>query len=228
MNNPAIFVIDDEAPIRKLLEITLESNGFKVMQAINGKEGIIASANHPPDLIVLDIGLPDINGQNVLKQLREWYKKPIIILSVQSSENDIVTALDNGANDYLIKPFRTMELLARLRTALRASVSNESNPIIACNNLHIDLSTRIVKKNNELVKLTSTEYNLLALLCKNEGKVLTHQFILKEVWGPSYTQQSQYLRVFIAQLRKKIEANPNEPQFITTESGVGYRFVLGN
>ncbi len=228
MINPTILVIDDEAQIRKLLQITLESNGFKTTYAITGKEGIIVAANHPPDLIILDIGLPDMNGQEVLKQLREWYQKPIIMLSVQSDEESIVTALDNGANDYLIKPFRTGELLARIKTTLRNNILTESNPVIIYKNLEINFSTRVVKKQNEIIKLTSTEYNLLSLLVKSEGRVLTHQFLLREVWGPGYIEQSQYLRVFIAQLRKKIETNSNIPEFIITESGIGYRFISGN
>ena len=228
MINPTILIIDDEAQIRKLLQITLESSGFKTTYAITGKEGIIIAANHPPDLIILDIGLPDINGQEVLKQLREWYQKPIIMLSVQSDEKNIVMALDNGANDYLIKPFRTGELLARIKTTLRNNILTESNPIVSYKNLEVNFSTRVVKKQNEIIKLTSTEYNLLSLLVKSEGKVLTHQFLLREIWGPSYIEQSQYLRVFIAQLRKKIEDNSNIPEFIITESGIGYRFVSGN
>lgn len=225
MNNPTILIIDDEAQIRKLLEITLESNDYKVMQAENGKEGILIAANHPPDLILLDIGLPNENGQEILKKLREWYSKPIIMLSVQSDEENIISALDNGANDYLVKPFRTGELLARIRTVLRNKMNTNDSTIIQCNNIQIDLTARTVKKNNEPLKLTTTEYALLILLAKNEGKVLTHQFLLKQIWGPGYIEQSQYLRVFVAQLRKKIELDPNHPQIIVTESGVGYRFV---
>jgi two-component system KDP operon response regulator KdpE len=225
MNNAEILVIDDEVQIRKLLEITLQSNDYKVTEASTAHEGIIMAANHPPDLILLDLGLPDENGHTVLKKLREWYTKPIIILSVQSSEDDIVTALDNGANDYLVKPFRTGELLARIRTVLRSASSEEENPVISCNDLEIDLSLRTIKKNDEQIKLTATEYSLLALLVKNEGKVLTHQYLLRQVWGPGFINQSQYLRVFIAQLRKKIEDDANAPKHIITESGVGYRFV---
>jgi two-component system KDP operon response regulator KdpE len=225
MNSAEVLIIDDEAQIRKLLEITLESNDFKVNQAVNGKEGRITAANHPPDLILLDLGLPDENGHYVLKKLREWYTKPVIILSVQSNEEDIVKALDNGANDYLVKPFRTGELLARIRSVMRGANPQETKHAIDCGNFQIDLSARIVKKNNEIIKLTATEYTLLALFAKNEGKVLTHQYLLKQVWGPGYINQSQYLRVFIAQLRKKIEKDPNRPEHIITESGVGYRFV---
>jgi two-component system KDP operon response regulator KdpE len=225
MNKPEILVIDDELQICKLLEITLESNDFNVTLAHNGKEGIITAANHPPDLILLDLGLPDMSGHDVLKKLREWYYKPILILSVQNDEVNVVKALDNGANDYLSKPFRTGELLARIRTALRSStVNNDENILITCGNLTIDFASRIIKKNGEIIKLTSTEYALLALLAKHEGRVLTHQFLLMQVWGPGYINQSQYLRVFIAQLRKKIENDPNKPEFIVTASGVGYRF----
>jgi two-component system KDP operon response regulator KdpE len=225
MNSAEILVIDDEVQIRKLLEITLQSNDYKVNEAASARDGLIKAANHPPDMILLDLGLPDENGHSVLKKLREWYNKPIIILSVQSSEEDIVKALDNGANDYLIKPFRTGELLARIRSVLRSATSEEENPIISSGDLKIDLTLRIVKRKNEIVKLTATEYTLLSLFAKNEGKALTHQYLLREVWGPGYISQSQYLRVFIAQLRKKIENDPNRPELIVTESGVGYRFV---
>lgn len=226
MNSPTILVIDDESQIRKLLEITLDSNGYKTVFASNAKEGILMAANHPPDLIVLDLGLPDDDGQNVLVQLREWFVNPIIILSVKSAESEIVKALDNGANDYLTKPFRTQELLARIRAALRNQSVVTQEPIVNIDAIQIDFSARIVKVNNEIVKLTATEYTLLTLLVKNEGRVLTHQHILKEVWGPSYIDQTQYLRVFIAQLRKKIESDPNRPKYILTESGIGYRFNI--
>lgn len=225
MNNGfSILVIDDEIQIRKLLEISLEANEYKVHFAVNGKEAITMAANHQPDLILLDLGLPDEDGQLVLKKLREWFHNPIIILSVKSTEEEIVKALDNGANDYLTKPFRTQELLARIRTALRSKISNSNETIIVFGNNIIDFASRIVKVKNEIIKLTATEYNLLTLLIKNDGRVLTHQFILKEIWGQSYSEQTQYLRVFVAQLRKKIEDDPNRPKFIITESGVGYRF----
>ena len=211
--------------MRKLLEITLESNEYTVTLSPNAKEGLILAANHPPDLVILDLGLPDMDGHRVLEQLREWYSNPIVIVSVQSNEEDIIRALDNGANDYLIKPFRTGELLARIRSALRGKFTEENNPVIHCGDLQIDLSSRTVLRNDEPVKLTATEYTLFALLSKNEGKVLTHHYLLREVWGPGYINQSQYLRVFIAQLRKKIERDPNRPEIILTESGVGYRFV---
>lgn len=225
MNNAQILIIDDEAQIRKLLAIILQSNNYLVNEAVNARDGLIAAANHPPDLILLDLGLPDEDGQIVLKKLREWFTKPVMIISVLNSEEEIVTALDNGANDYIIKPFRAAELLARIRSALRLPANINDIPVINFNNLFIDLSARTVKKNNELVKLTATEYNLLALLAKNEGKVLTHHYLLNQIWGPSYINESQYLRVYIVQLRKKIEDDPNRPTHIITESGVGYRFI---
>jgi two-component system, OmpR family, KDP operon response regulator KdpE len=225
MNNTfSILVIDDESQIRKLLQITLEANGYKLLFAVNGKEGITMSASHQPDLILLDLGLPDENGQNVLVKLREWFQNPIIILTVKSGEEEIVKALDNGANDYLTKPFRTQELLARMRTALRQNTIQNAEPIASFGNVSIDLASRVVKVKNEILKLTATEYALLILLFKNDGRVLTHQYILKEIWGQSYSEQTQYLRVFVAQLRKKIEEDPNRPKYIITESGVGYRF----
>lgn len=220
----AILVIDDESQIRKLLEITLEANGYTVNFAANAKEGLIAAASHPPELIILDLGLPDDDGQNVLKQLREWYQNPIIILTVKNTEEEIVKALDNGANDYLAKPFRSQELLARIRTALRSVPGQQSEATISFGDVHIDFNSRVVKVSDEIIKLTATEYALLTLLIKNEGRVLTHQYLLKEVWGLSYSDQTQYLRVFIAQLRKKLENDPNRPKHILTESGVGYRF----
>jgi len=223
-NGFSILVIDDEIQIRKLLEISLEANDYRVNFAINGKEGIITAANYQPDLILLDLGLPDEDGQDVLVKLREWYQNPIIILSVKSTEDEIVKALDNGANDYLTKPFRTQELLARMRTALRMNTIQNNDPIASFGEISIDLVSRVVKVNNEIIKLTATEYSLLILLYKNDGRVLTHHYILKEIWGQSYSEQTQYLRVFVAQLRKKIEKDPNRPKYIITESGVGYRF----
>ena len=228
MSKAEILIIDDEPQIRKMLEITLQTNGYLSKSAVSAKEGLIMAANHPPELILLDLGLPDENGHMVLQKLRQWYTNPIIILSVQKNEEDIIKALDNGANDYLSKPFRTGELLARIRSALRDSISEEGDTTLNFNDLQIDLSTRMVKKNNQLVKLTSTEYNLLAILIKNEGKVLTHQYLLRAIWGPGFINQSQYLRVFIAQIRKKIETDANRPEYLLTESGVGYRFMFKN
>ncbi|HEY3406341.1 MAG TPA: response regulator [Ohtaekwangia sp.] len=224
MSSASVLVIDDEVQIRKLLTITLQSNEYRVQEASTAKEGLMLVASHPPDLILLDLGLPDENGHEVLRHLREWYSNPIIILSVQRDESDIVKALDNGASDYLVKPFRTGELLARIRSALRKNNSDENNPVAELGDITIDFAARSVKKNGSAIKLTATEYTLLALFAKNEGKVLTHQYLLNQVWGPSYRNESQYLRVFIAQLRKKIETDANRPAHIITESGVGYRF----
>lgn len=225
MNKAEILIIDDEPQIRKLLEITLQTNGYTVKASVSAKEGLIMAGNHPPELILLDLGLPDQSGHEVLQKLRKWYTAPIIILSVQKSEEEIIKALDNGANDYLSKPFRTGELLARIRSALRNAATEETDALLQYHTLQIDLNARTVKKENDLVKLTSTEYNLLALLAKNEGKVLTHHYLLRAIWGPGFINQSQYLRVFIAQLRKKIERDANRPEYLLTESGVGYRFV---
>jgi two-component system KDP operon response regulator KdpE len=220
-----ILIIDDEVQIRRLLEITLNLNGYKVSEASTAREGIVSAATQNPSLILLDLGLPDEDGLSVLRKLREWYQNPIIILSVRNSEEDIVKALDIGANDYLTKPFRTGELLARIRTALRLSQDKTgAGSILSFGPMTIDLAGHTAKKNNTLLKLTSTEFSLLALMARNSGKVLTHQYLLKEIWGHSYSDQTQYLRVFVAQLRKKIEDDPTHPYLIITEPGIGYRF----
>lgn len=222
--NETILIIDDELQIRRLLEITLSAYGYKIIQAVNGKEGLIDAATHHPDLIILDLGLPDIDGQEILIKLREWFYKPIIVLSVRNSEEDIIKALDNGANDYLTKPFRTGELLARVRAAIRSGENKTDAEVLEFGSLIIDLSSHVARKNNAIIKLTATEFLLLSLLARNRGRVLTHQYILKEVWGYGYVEQTQYLRVFVAQLRKKIEDNPPKPKLLITESGIGYRF----
>ena len=225
MLKETILLIEDEPQIRRLLAITLESNDYKVLQASTGKEGILLAANHSPDLILLDIGLPDISGHEVLKELRLWFNKSIIMLSVQNSENDIVSALDNGATDYLSKPFRSAELLARIRSAIRNNNPKNLSNWLVFDEIEIDLVGHTVKKNKELLKLTATEFNLLVVLAKNEGRVLTHQFLLKEIWGVGAQLETQYLRVFVGTLRKKIEDDPNRPKHVLTESGVGYRFI---
>jgi two-component system KDP operon response regulator KdpE len=225
MSKGEVLIIDDEVQIRKLLHITLESNDYKVVEAGTGKEGLALAAQRHPDLILLDIGLPDESGQTILQKLREWFGKPIIVVSVQNDESEIVRALDNGANDYLVKPFRTGELLARMRSSLREATKDHEVVVFEFEDLFIDFVSRILKVQGVPVKLTSTEYSLLIMLVKNEGKVLTHHYLLRSIWGPGYIDQSQYLRVFIAQLRKKIEKDPNRPHYIQTESGVGYRFV---
>ncbi len=223
-DNMNILIIDDEVQIRRLLEISLSTYGFNTFFAATGKDGLVAAATHSPALIILDLGLPDIDGMKLLQSLREWYTKPVIILSVRNSEDDIIKALDGGANDYLTKPFRSGELIARIRAAIRLSEEKKDTPLMEFGTLVIDMLNHVVRKKGEIIKLTSTEYSLLTLLAKNSGRVLTHQFILKEVWGYGYLEQTQYLRVFIAQLRKKIEDNPSSPTLLITESGIGYRF----
>lgn len=221
-----ILIIDDEVQIRRLLEITLSANGFKISEASTGKEGLALASQNQPELIILDLGLPDMDGFGVLKRLREWYTKPIVILSVRNAEDDIVRALDSSANDYLTKPFRTGELLERIRSAIRQNKLPEGSPVMSFGNIKIDLDKHIAYRNDEILKLTSTEFSLLALLAKNSGRVLTHQYILKEIWGIGQIEQTQYLRVFIAQIRKKIEKDPSKPCLLVTESGIGYRFGI--
>lgn len=223
-DNKAILIIDDEVQIRRLLEISLSTYGFSTLFASTGKEGLVAAATHSPALVILDLGLPDMDGMKLLQSLREWFTKPVIVLSVRNSEDDIIQALDGGANDYLTKPFRSGELVARIRAAIRLSEEKKDSPVLEFGSLTMDLLNHVVRRNGEIVKLTSTEYSLLTLLAKNSGRVLTHQFILKEIWGYGYLEQTQYLRVFIAQLRKKIEEDPSNPALLITESGIGYRF----
>lgn len=225
-NQQTILIIDDENQIRKILKITLESNGYRVIESETAQDGITKTAMHQPNAIILDLGLPDDDGQNVLKNLREWYKLPIIILSVKNSESEIIQALDSGADDYLTKPFNMGELLARLRNAFRHNSKEEVISIFRFKDIEVNFANRTVKKDDTLLKLTSTEYTLLVLLIQNRGKVLTHRYILEKVWGYGFTTETQYLRVYIAQLRKKIELDPTNPQIILTESGVGYRFVV--
>lgn len=225
MNKACILVIDDESSIRRLLKIIIEGAGYNFEEAQNGKEGLLLAANHPPQLVLLDIELPDINGHQLLKELRGWYSGPIIILSALDNEDDIVMALDSGATDYITKPFRTGELLARIRASIARFGQTQSEQLILINNLEINLTARIVKVEGNTIKLTSTEYNLLTLFVKNAGRVLTHHFILKEIWGVGYQEELQYLRVFVAGLRKKIEPSPTKPIYLITESGIGYRFI---
>ena len=220
---PVILIIDDEIQIRRLLELTLEPQDYSLKFALTGNEGMRMAATERPELIILDLGLPDMDGMSVLKAIREWATIPIIILSVRSAESDIVGCLTAGADDYLVKPFRTGELLARVRTALRHRTAIPDKEIFTMQNLTVDLSARLVKKGNEVLKLTATEYSLLALFVKNAGRVLTHRFILEQVWGPTYAEETQYTRIYVAQLRKKIEDDPSKPKMILTESGIGYR-----
>ncbi len=188
-----------------------------------GKEGVAKAASERPELIILDLGLPDLDGVEVLKKIREWSEVPVLVLTVRSSEKDIISCLDAGADDYLTKPFRTGELLARVRNALRHRPSVQEAPVFTVGDLQIDLSARTVKKGKENIKLTATEYALLALLVRNAGRVLTHNYILEQVWGPTFSEESQYTRVYVGQLRKKIEDDPANPKLIVTEAGIGYR-----
>ena len=222
---PNIIVVDDEPQIRKILRITLESNDYKVTTAENAEQATVVIGTMHPSLILLDLGLPDKDGLSFLKELREWCSVPIIILSVRNSEEDIVAALDLGADDYITKPFNTSELLARIRANLRKAQMPQET-VFRNSYLSIDFASHLVLKHNDEVKLTNTEYSLLLLFVKNIGKVLTHRYILKEIWGPSYVEHTQYLRVFVGQLRKKIEDEDAESKMIVTESGVGYRMQM--
>lgn len=221
-----ILVIDDEIQIRRLLQITLEAAGFKVHLAASGEEGIRQAAMARPEVIILDLGLQDADGIDILKKLRVWAEIPILILSVRASEQDIVAALDAGADDYLTKPFRTGELLARVRAALRHRQLTEEGTAFTSGSLFVDLAARVVKKKGEIIKLTPTEFALLALFVRNTGKVLTHRYILQQIWGPTFAEETQYSRVYVAQLRKKLEDNPNTPKLFVTESGIGYRLAV--
>ncbi len=222
---PLALVIDDELQIRRLLRVCLESNGYRVAEAATGRDGITEAAQRPPDVVLLDLGLPDMEGVAVLKRLREWSHVPVVVLSVRDREEDKIAALDNGADDYVTKPFSTGELLARLRVAQRHATPSSEATVFHSGPLEVDLAARVVKRKGEEVKLTATEYNLLRLFVQHAGKVLTHHQILKEVWGPNYTEQTHYLRVYLAHLREKLEANPAEPELLITEPGVGYRLV---
>jgi two-component system KDP operon response regulator KdpE len=225
-SKPVALVIDDEIQIRRLLTLSLEANGYRVFEAPNGQAGLAEAAQRRPDVIVLDLGLPDMDGVTVLKRLREWSQVPVVVLSVRDREDDKIAALDNGADDYLTKPFGTGELLARLRVAQRHAQPSADTAIFKNDRLEIDLTTRTVKVKGQPVKLTATEYALLQLFVRHAGKVLTHRQILKEVWGPTYVEQTHYLRVYMSHLRDKLEENPADPALLTTESGVGYRLTV--
>jgi two-component system KDP operon response regulator KdpE len=219
------LVIDDEPQIRRLLRITLEGNGYRVVEAATGKEGLLQAAQSRPEVILLDLGLPDMDGADVLKRLREWTRLPVVVLTVRDHEADKITALDAGADDYVTKPFSTGELLARLRAALRHSQPQGADALFSSGDIEVDLSARVVRKRKQEVKLTPTEYALLRLFITHAGKVLTHRQLLGEVWGANAVEQTHYLRVHIAHLREKLESDPSLPSFIVTESGIGYRLV---
>lgn len=220
-----ILIVDDEIQIRRLLRISLEAQGYKIIEAVNGQDGLLEAAQRKPDLIILDLGLPDMEGLTVLKRLREWSRVPVIILSVKDREDEKVAALDLGADDYVTKPFGTAELLARMRVALRHSEPSAEESVFRSVDLEVDLASRVVRKKGKEVQLTATEYSLLKYLVRNAGKVLTHRQLLKEVWGPNYETQTHYLRVYITHLREKLESTPSKPKLIITESGIGYRLM---
>jgi two-component system KDP operon response regulator KdpE len=225
--SPLILLIEDEAPLRRLLRSSLTAEGYRLAEAETGGQALRVAAQQPPDLVILDLGLPDVDGQEVLRQLREWLHAPILILSARDQERQKVAALDNGADDYVTKPFHTGELLARVRVALRhaAQVGNGHAPAFRCGELHVDLAARRVFVREKEVHLTPIEYKLLTTLVRNAGKVLTHRYLLQEVWGPGHAEETHYLRVFMANLRRKIEADPAQPRYLLTEQGVGYRLA---
>jgi len=225
-NKYKILIIDDEPPIRHLLKMALESNDYKVFEADNAKNGLLQTTMTRPDIILLDLGLPDHGGLSVLNQIREWSTIPILVLTVQDEEEIKIAALDGGADDYITKPFNTGELLARIRVSLRRSLKIDEFPVFQSGGLVVDQTARIVKVNEEEVKLTATEYSILALMIRHAGRVLTHNFIMKEIWGIHYADNFQTLRVHVAQLRRKIEQNPSIPQLLITEPGVGYRLKI--
>lgn len=221
-----VLVVDDERAIRRFLQVSLTANGHTVFEAANGQEALDLVIAHRPDLIILDLGLPDLDGIEVVRRLREWTQTPIIILSVREHETDKVAALDAGADDYLTKPFNVGELMARLRVALRHAVHPNDTPVFTTGELAVDLARRVVSLRGQEVQLTPTEYDLLKLLVTHAGKVLTHHQLLRQVWGMGYDDETHLLRVNISNLRRKIEADPARPAYILTEPGVGYRLRI--
>jgi two-component system KDP operon response regulator KdpE len=221
-----VLVIDDEVQIRRLLRVTLEAAGYAVREADSGSVGISEVTFRRPDAIILDLGLPDIAGVDVLKRLREWSQVPILILSVLGQDEKKIAALDAGADDYLTKPFSGGELLARIRVMLRRNLPSEELKLVKFGNIEVDLVRRVVTRAGQEVKLTAKEHALLRLLVVNAGKVITHRQILRELWGPTAEEQTQYLRVYLGRIRQKLEETPNQPRHLKTESGVGYRLVL--
>ena len=226
MNNAArILIIEDESQIRKLLKVSLSAHGYDLEEAVNGKDGVNRAATFKPDLLIIDLGLPDIDGKEVVKQIREWSETPIIILTARDQEQEKIEALDSGADDYITKPFGVGELLARMRVCLRHAATAEQQPILACGSLVVDFQQRRVTVEGHEVKLTPTEYEIIKMMMQHAGKVITHKQLLKAVWGNAYQQDTHYIRVYIGQLRRKIEQNPTQPRYIITESGIGYRLM---
>jgi two-component system KDP operon response regulator KdpE len=222
------LIIDDEVQIQRLLRVVLEGENYRVYEADTGQQGLAEIASRRPDVILLDLGLPDMDGLVVLKRLREWSETPVLVLTVRDDEQEKVAALDAGAEDYVTKPFSTPELLARLRAAQRKTRPAEEISVFKHGELIVDLTAHIVRRADHEVKLSATEYALLRLLVKHPGRVLTHRYILREIWGPKSEEHRQYLRVYVTHLRQKIEPDPTKPILITTESGIGYRFVAAD
>lgn len=220
-----VLVIDDEPQIRRFLRVSLVAHGYEVEEASSGREGIKQTTTCKPDLVLVDLGLPDMDGKQVVRELREWTQVPIIVLTVREQEDEKIAALDAGADDYVTKPFGVGELMARIRVSLRRALGTESEPTITCGELTVDLNFRRVTIRNEEVKLTPTEYDVLKVLIQHAGRVLTHKQLLKAVWGNEYGEDTHYVRVYIGQLRRKIEDDPARPRYIITESGVGYRLM---
>jgi two-component system KDP operon response regulator KdpE len=228
-DNGLILLIEDEPQMQRFLRIVLQGQGFRFIEAQTGQEGLVQAATRSPDIILLDLGLPDIDGLEVTSRLREWSDIPIIVLSAREQEQDKIKALDAGADDYLTKPFGAGELLARIRVAIRHKVMRQSTtgePVFILDNLRVDMSHRQVFLNEQEVHLTPIEYKLLTVLIQNAGKVVTHSQLLKEVWGPSYSKETQYLRVYMTQLRHKLESDPARPRFLINEPGIGYRLKI--
>jgi two-component system KDP operon response regulator KdpE len=227
-NSATIIVIEDEAQIRRFLRTTLMSEGYQVVEAETGKQGLAEAATRKPDLIILDLGLPDMDGVEVVKGIRAWSAVPVVILSARAQESDKIAALDAGADDYLVKPFGVGELLARMRVALRhvTSASNAAEGMFSVDELMVDMIHRKVMISGKEIHLTPIEYRLLTVLVKHAGKVLTHRFLLKEVWGPNYVERAHYLRIYMGTLRHKLEQDPTRPRFLLTEIGVGYRLAV--
>jgi two-component system KDP operon response regulator KdpE len=220
---PLVLLVEDEPQMRRFIRASLGANGYRIVEATTAKEGQQLAASHNPELVLMDLGLPDADGIDLTQQLRAWTRVPIIVISARGREDDKVTALDAGADDYLTKPFGVNELLARLRVALRHARPTADAPVLELGTLRIDLTQRAVTAQGKEVHLTPTEYRLLTYLAQNEGKVLTHRQILSEVWGPGAAHQTHYVRVHMAELRKKVEADPARPKLLLTEPGVGYR-----
>ncbi len=219
------LIIDDEVQIRRLLRLTLEANGYKVFEAVDGQSGLLEAGQRRPEVVLLDLGLPDLDGLTVLKRLREWSRVPVVVLSVRDQEEDKIAALDHGADDYVTKPFSTGELLARLRVAQRHTQPTPETAVFRSGEVAVDFVRRVVSRGSQEVKLTATEYSLLALLARHAGRVMTHRQLLTDVWGPNAVEHTHYLRVYVAHLREKLEADANQPKLLITEAGVGYRLI---